>query len=40
MFLEKNIYYKNIVEAVRKSFATVPQITDAKWHDDVIASLV
>lgn len=39
-FLKKNIYFKKIVEAVKKSFATVPQITDAKWHDDVIASLV
>lgn len=39
-FLEKNVYYKDIVNKVRASFATIPQITDVKWHEDIITSLV
>lgn len=38
--LEKNVYYKDIVKEVKRSFALVPKITDVKWHEDVIASLV
>lgn len=40
MFLDNNIYYKNIVEAVKKSFAKVPRITNTKWHEEVISSLI
>lgn len=39
-FLEKSVYYKDIVNTVKTSFAAVPQITDVKWHEEVIASLV
>ena len=39
-FLEENIYYKEIVNAVKSSFATVPQITDVKWHEDIMSDLI
>ena len=39
-FLEKNIYYKDIVRAVKDSFVKVPRITDAKWHEEVVAALI
>lgn len=40
IFLEKNICCKDIVNAVKDSFAKVPQITDAKWHEDIMSNLV
>ena len=39
LFLEKNVYYKDIVKAVKNSFANVPQITDVKWHQEIISNL-
>ena len=35
-FLEKDIYYKDIVNAAKKSFAEVPQITNVKWQQDIL----
>ena len=39
-FLEKGIYYKEIVKAVKTSFAKVPQITDVKWQEEILADLL
>lgn len=39
-FLEKDAYYKDIVTAVKDSFAKVPQITDVKWHEDIMSALI
>lgn len=39
-FLEKGIYYKEIVKAVKASFAKVPQITDVKWQEEILADLL
>lgn len=39
-FLEKDVKKAEIVEKVKDSFAKVPQITDMKWHEDVINGLV
>ncbi len=39
MFLEKEVYYKDIVNAVKVSFAKVPRITDVKWHDQIMSNL-
>ena len=39
-FLEKCVYYKDIVSAVKASFATVPKITDVKWHEEIISNLI
>lgn len=39
-FLKNSVYYKDIVKAVKDSFAKVPQITDVKWHEEVISSLI
>ena len=39
-FLKNSVYYKDIVKAVKDSFAKVPQITDVKWQDEVIYSLL
>ena len=38
-FLEKSIYYKDIVNAVKGSFEKVPQITDVKWHEDILKNI-
>ncbi|MBD5487506.1 MAG: AlwI family type II restriction endonuclease [Lachnospiraceae bacterium] len=39
-FLEQNVTREEIVEKVKSSFAKVPQITDVKWHEDIIRGLV
>lgn len=39
-FLKNSVYYKDIVKAVKDSFAKVPQITDVKWHEEVISALI
>lgn len=39
-FLEKNIHCKSIVDSVKDSFAKVPQITDVKWHEAIMSSLI
>lgn len=39
-FLEQNIYYKDIVSTVKSSFAKVPQITDVKWHEEIMSDLI
>ena len=38
-FLEKNIYYKDIVSAVKRSFADVPIIPDTQWRQEIMYSL-
>ena len=40
MFLEKDVYYKDIIDVVKDSFAKVPQITDVKWHEEILSNLV
>lgn len=39
-FLDQNVTREEIVEKVKDSFAKVPQITDVKWHEDIINGLV
>ena len=39
-FLKNSVYYKDIVKAVKDSFAKVPQITDVKWHEEIMANLL
>lgn len=39
-FLEKNIYYKDVVKAVKDSFAKVPQITNVMWHEEIMSNLI
>lgn len=39
VFLERNVYYKDIVQAVKDSFAGMPQITDVKWHEEIMSDL-
>ena len=39
-FLEKDVYYKDVVKAVKDSFAKVPQITDVKWHEEIMSNLI
>lgn len=39
-FLDQNLYYKSIVSAVKASFAKIPQITDVKWHDEIIEEIL
>lgn len=39
-FLENTVYYKDIVKAVKNSFAKVPQITDVKWHEEIMSTLI
>lgn len=39
-FLEKNIYYKDVVKAVKDSFAKVPQITNVMWHEEIMSDLI
>jgi len=39
-FLKKNVHYKSIVDSVKDSFAKVPQITDVKWHEAIMSSLI
>lgn len=38
-FLETGTPRTRIIEEVKKSFAKVPQITDNKWHDDILSAL-
>lgn len=38
-FLNQGVYYKDIVNVVKSSFAKVPQITDFSWREEVISSL-
>lgn len=39
-FLERDVYYKDVVKAVKDSFAKVPQITDVKWHEAIMSKLI
>ena len=39
-FLEKDVYYKDVVKAVKDSFAKVPKITDVKWHEEIMSNLI
>ena len=39
-FLNQNLYYKNIVSAVKASFAKIPQITDVKWHEEIMEEIL
>ena len=32
--------YRLSVTAVKNSFAKVPQITDAKWHEEIMSNLI
>ena len=38
-FLNQGVYYKDIVNVVKSSFAKVPQITDFSWREEVISFL-
>ena len=39
-FLKNSVYYKDIVKVVKASFAKVPQITDVKWHEEIMSNLI
>ena len=39
-FLETNAYYKNIINTIKNSFAKVPQITDIKWHQEIMSNII
>lgn len=39
-FLNQNVYYKDIINVVKDSFAKVPQVTGFSWHEEVISSLI
>ena len=39
-FLKNSVYYKDIVKVVKDSFAKVPQITDVKWHEEIMSNLI
>lgn len=39
-FLQNSVYYKDIVKVVKDSFAKVPQITDVKWHNEIMSNLI
>lgn len=39
-FLNQNVYYKDIIEVVKDSFAKVPQITNFSWHEEIVSSLI
>ncbi len=39
-FLKNSVYYKDIVKAVKDSFAKVPQITDVEWHEEIMSNLI
>lgn len=39
-FLEKNVYYKDVVKAVKESFEKVPKITDVRWHEEIMSTLL
>ena len=39
-FLQKNIYYKDVVKVVKESFAEIPKIPDAKWHEEIMSNLI
>lgn len=39
-FLERNVYYKNVVSTVKDSFAEVPQISDLAWRDKIMLNLL
>lgn len=38
-FLEQGLYYKQIVRAVKASFAKVPAIADMAWREEIMADL-
>ena len=39
-FLEKNVFYNNIIAKVKESFAQIPQLTDVGWHDEILNNLL
>lgn len=39
-FLEKNVTHTQIIDEVKMSFAKVPRIFDAAWHNEVIQNLL
>ena len=39
-FLNQDVYYKDIINVVKDSFAKVPQITDFSWHEEIVSSLI
>ena len=39
-FLERNVYYKDIVRETKASFAKLPPITDVKWHEEIVSKLI
>lgn len=39
-FLEKGLSHCQIIKEVKESFEKVPQITDVKWHEDILSALI
>ena len=39
-FLENNVPHTEIISKVKESFATVPQITDVTWHEEILSKLI
>lgn len=40
VFLEKSVNYKDIVKVVKDSFSKIPQISDVKWHEEIMSNLI
>ena len=38
-FLQNNVYYKKIVNAVKTSFASVPAIANTAWREEIMENL-
>lgn len=39
-FLQKSIYYKDVVKVVKDSFAKIPKIPGVKWHEEIMSNLI
>lgn len=38
-FLERNVYYKDIVRIVKESFSKIQRISDMEWHEEIISNI-
>nr|MDD5838409.1 AlwI family type II restriction endonuclease [Eubacteriales bacterium] len=39
-FLENCLTHRQIIKEVKESFKKVPQITDVKWHEEILSALI
>ncbi len=38
-FLKNDISHQKIIEKVKESYAKIPQITNSKWHDEILSEI-